>query len=262
MKITRLNKRLLNLAGRASQQYNLIEAGDRVLVALSGGKDSYAMMILLEQLRRKAPFEFELIATNLDQGHPGFKQEVIVDWCESHGFAHQMLNQDTFSIVKEKTPEGKAYCSLCSRLRRGILYTAAQRFGCNKIALGHHRDDVIETLLLNLFYSGQLKSMPPRLISDDGKNIVIRPLVLIEEKDVIEFTAEQEFPILPCVLCGDQEGLQRVAIKALLDRLSARNPKVKGNLFAALGNVRASHLYDQELWKLTGQAIAGPDVVL
>ncbi len=252
MKMTRLNKRLVNLVARASQDFSLLEPGDRVLVALSGGKDSYAMMVLLEQVRRKAPFDFELIGVNLDQGHPGFQQQVIVDWCDANGYAHHMLSRDTYTVVKDKTPEGKAYCSLCSRLRRGILYDAAVELGCTKLALGHHRDDVVETLMLNLFYSGQIKAMPPRLRSDDGRNTVIRPLVYVDESTIEAFTEEQGFPILPCTLCGSQEGLKRVAVKNLLTKLSATNPKLKGNLFAALGNVRPSHLYDRDLWALAG----------
>lgn len=253
MNVSKLNRRLITLVARASEQYGLLQRDDRILVGLSGGKDSYALMVLLDQVRRKAPFDFELIGVNLDQGHPGFEQQVIVDWCEARGFAHHMLHQDTYTVVKSKTPEGKTYCSLCSRMRRGVLYRAAQELGCTKIALGHHRDDVVETLLLNLFYSGQLKAMPPKLLSDDGQNVVIRPLCMVDEATIVDFTAEQEFPILPCVLCGTQEGMQRVAIKRLLEDLSARNPSVKGNLFAALGNVVPSHLYDQALWKATGQ---------
>lgn len=262
MQVTRINKKLLNKAARASQDFGLIEPDDRILVAMSGGKDSYALMVLLEQMRRKAPFDFELVAVNLDQGHPGFQQHRIVEWCDANGFAHHMLHRDTYTIVKDKTPEGKAYCSMCSRLRRGILYDAAQELGCTKIALGHHRDDVIETLLLNLFYSGQMKAMPPRLVSDDERNIVIRPLVYCDESDIQAFADEQGFPILPCVLCGGQEGLQRVAIKSLLDRLNQRNPKVKGNVFAALANVKPSHLYDRSLWDFGAAAVAGPDEVL
>ncbi|MEZ4317545.1 MAG: tRNA 2-thiocytidine(32) synthetase TtcA [Myxococcota bacterium] len=257
MKISRLNRRLLNLTARASEDFNMLEPGDRVLVALSGGKDSYALMLLLDQVRRKTPFDFELIGVNLDQGHPGFQQQVIVDWCEANGFAHHMVHRDTYTIVKEKTPEGKAYCSLCSRMRRGILYDAAIELGCTKIALGHHRDDVVETLLLNLFYSGQLKAMPPRLVSDDGRNVVIRPLVYLDEASIQELADEQAFPILPCTLCGTQEGLQRNAVKRLLGELQARNPKVKGNLFAALANVKPSHLYDRDLWALAGIAGLG-----
>ncbi|MCA9567640.1 MAG: tRNA 2-thiocytidine(32) synthetase TtcA [Myxococcales bacterium] len=252
MQVTRVNKKLLAAAAKASQDFGLVEPGDRILVALSGGKDSYALMVLLEQMRRKAPFDFELVGVNLDQGHPGFQQHVIVEWCEANGFAHHMLHRDTYTVVKEKTPEGKAYCSMCSRLRRGILYDAAQDLGCTKIALGHHRDDVVETLLLNLFYSGQLKAMPPRLVSDDARNVVIRPLVYCDEADIVTFAEEQAFPVLPCTLCGTQEGLQRVAIKRLLGDLHARNPKVKGNVFAALANVKPSHLYDRALWDFAG----------
>lgn len=259
MQVTRLNKKLLTKAARASKDFGLIEPGDRILVALSGGKDSYALMILLEQMRRKAPFEFELIGCNLDQVQPGFEQQTIVDWCEANGFQHHMVRRDTYSIVKEKTPAGKAYCSLCSRMRRGILYDTAVEIGCTKIALGHHRDDVIETLMLNLFYSGQIKAMPPRLVSDDGRNIVIRPLVYCEESEIQAFSDEQAFPILPCNLCGSQEGLKRDSIKRLLGDLHARNPKVKGNLFAALGNVRPSHLYDRKLWDFAGLPVFDPE---
>ena len=250
MKVSRLNHRLIQLVSRASRDFNQIEAGDRVLVALSGGKDSYALMVLLDQVRRKAPFDFELIAVNLDQGQPGFEQQVIVDWCDARGFAHHMVHRDTYSIVKEKTPEGKAFCSLCSRLRRGILYQVAVELGCTKIALGHHRDDVIETLMLNLFYSGQLKAMAPRLNSDDGRNVVIRPLVYTSEASLVELAEEQRFPILPCNLCGSQDGLKRVGIKRLLAQLETTNPMLRGNLFAALGNIRPSHLYDRQLWAL------------
>lgn len=264
MQVTRINKKLLAKAARASQDFGLVEPNDRILVAMSGGKDSYALMVLLEQMRRKAPFDFELIGVNLDQGHPGFEQHRIVEWLEQNGHAHHMLHRDTYTVVKEKTPEGKAYCSMCSRLRRGILYDAAQELGCTKIALGHHKDDVVETVLLNLFYSGQLKAMPPRLVSDDKRNIVIRPLVYCEESDIQTFSDEQDFPILPCVLCGGQEGLQRVAIKRLLATLNQRNPKVKGNVFAALANVKPSHLYDRTLWEQAGIEIpvAEPDDVL
>ena len=262
MTISRVHKRLLAKTARASQEFDLIEPGDRVLVALSGGKDSYAMMLLLDGVRRKAPFDFELVGVNLDQGHPGFEQHRIVDWCEAHGFRHHMLSQDTYTIVKEKTPPGKTTCSLCSRLRRGILYNAAVDLGCTKIALGHHRDDVVETLLLNLFYAGQMKAMPPKLYSDDGRNVVIRPLVLCDESEIQELADEQAFPILPCTLCGSQEGLQRNAVKRMLAELHARNPKVKGNVFAALGNVQASHLYDRSLWDAAGLPIAGPGAVV
>jgi tRNA 2-thiocytidine biosynthesis protein TtcA len=252
MKISKLNRRLINLVARASEEYDLLEPGDRILVGLSGGKDSYALMLLLDQVRRKAPFEFELLGVNLDQGHPGFEQQKIVDWCDAHGFRHHMLHRDTYTVVTEKTPPGKTTCTLCSRLRRGILYDAAIDLGCNKIALGHHRDDVIETLLLNLFYSGQLKAMPPKLFSDDGRNIVIRPLMHVDEATIQEFADEQQFPILPCTLCGTQEGLQRTAIKALVNQLATRNPRLRQNVAAAIGNVRVSHLTDRRLWAATG----------
>lgn len=248
----RLDKRLLEQVGRASRDFGLLEAGDRVLCALSGGKDSYAMMWLLRELRRRAPFDFELVGVNLDQGHPGFPQHVIRDWCEAHGFEHHMLHRDTYSVVLDKIPEGKTYCSLCSRLRRGILYDAAVELGCTKIALGHHKDDVIETLMLNLFFSGQLKTMPPRLVSDDGRNVVIRPLVNCDEAEIAQYAREKEFPIVPCNLCGSQENLQRQQIKRLLAEWNDRNPKVKGNLYAAAGNVRPSHLYDRALLERLG----------
>ncbi len=243
----RLQKRLQNQVARASKDYGLLEPGDRILCALSGGKDSYAMMSLLAEVRRRSPFDFELIGVNLDQGHPGFQQHVITEWCESQGFAHHMIHRDTLSVVKEKIPEGRTYCSLCSRLRRGILYDTAVELGCNKIALGHHRDDTIQTLMLNLLYSGQIKAMPPRLVSDDGRNIVIRPLIYCEEHEITQYAEEMQFPILPCDLCGSQENLQRQQIKQLLNQWNEKNPKVKGNLFAALSNVRASHLLDPKV---------------
>ncbi len=243
----RLEKRLRHQVVAASKDFGLIEPGDRILCGLSGGKDSYAMMWLLREVQRRSPFDFTLIGVNLDQGHPGFDQQVIVDWCEAEGFEHHMLHRDTLSVVKRKVPEGRTYCSLCSRLRRGILYETAVELGCTKIALGHHRDDTIETLMLNLFYSGQLKAMPPRLTSDDGRNVVIRPLIYCAEEAIAQFAREKAFPILPCNLCGSQDNLQRQQIKRLLAEWNAKNPKVKGNLLAALGNVRPTHLLDREL---------------
>jgi len=249
--MTRLEKRLLNLVGRASKDFDLLQPGDRVMVCLSGGKDSYAMMVLLDGIRRKTPFDFELIAVNLDQVQPGFDQSVIVRWCDERGFPHHMVRQDTYSVVLDKVPEGKTYCSLCSRLRRGILYRTADELGCTKVALGHHRDDVIETLMLNLLYSGQIKAMPARLRSDDGRNVLVRPLAYCAEEDIAAFAEEQGFPILPCDLCGSQEGLYRKKIKRMLAELEADNPKVKSNLFAALAHVRPSHLYDPALFDFT-----------
>ncbi len=243
----RLEKRLLHMVGRASKEFRLLEPNDRVMIGLSGGKDSYAMCYLLHEIRKRAPFQFSLVAVNLDQGQPGFSQDTIAQWCDEHEFEHHMLHEDTYSIVTDKIPAGKTYCSLCSRLRRGVLYNAAQAIGATKIALGHHRDDLIETLLLNLFYSGQIKSMAPRLTSDDGRNIVIRPLAYCDESDLAEFADEKQFPILPCDLCGSQENLQRQQIKRMVAEMHAKNRNVKGNLFAALSNVRATHLLDPAL---------------
>ena len=243
----RLEKRLLAEVARASHDFQLLEPGDRVLVAVSGGKDSHALLYLLRQIQRRAPFEFSLIAVNVDQGHPGFPEQVLPEYFEREGYEYRIVKEDTYSIVKEKIPEGKTFCSLCSRLRRGILYTVAVELGATKIALGHHRDDVIETLLLNLLYSGQLKAMPARLRSDDGRNVVIRPLVYVSEPELQAFSDQKAFPIIPCDLCGSQENLQRKQIKNLLNELDAKNPLVRKNVFAALGNVRLSHLYDVAL---------------
>jgi tRNA 2-thiocytidine biosynthesis protein TtcA len=245
--MTRLEKRLLSQVGRASRDFLLLEPNDRVMVGLSGGKDSYAMCHLLHQIQKRAPFKFSLIAVNLDQGQPGFKQEVISDWCEERGYQHKMLSQDTYSVVLKKVPEGKTYCSLCSRMRRGALYKAAGELDATKIALGHHRDDLIETLLLNIFYSGQIKSMAPRLRSDDRQNIIIRPLTYCDEGELTAFSAEQAFPILPCDLCGSQENLKRKQIKRMVAKLHSENDNIKGNLFASLSNIRPTHLLDPSL---------------
>ena len=248
----RLEKRLLAEVARASHDFRLIEPGDRVMVAVSGGKDSHALLYLLRQIQRRAPFDFSIFALNVDQGHPGFPSHVLPEYFEREGYEYKIVKEDTYSVVKEKIPEGKTFCSLCSRLRRGILYTQAVELGATKIALGHHRDDVIETLMLNLLYSGQLKAMPARLRSDDGRNVVIRPLVYLSEAELQEFAVQKAFPIIPCDLCGSQENLQRKQVKNLLNELDAKNPLVRKNVFAALGNVRPTHLYDVALRAAVG----------
>jgi tRNA 2-thiocytidine biosynthesis protein TtcA len=247
----RLEKRLLDGVARASADFALLEPGDRVMVAVSGGKDSHALLYLLREIQRRAPFQFSLIAVNIDQGHPGFPKECLPGYFEREGYEYRVIEEDTYSVVKAKVPENKTYCSLCSRLRRGILYTVAGELGATKIALGHHRDDSIETLLLNLFYSGQIKAMPPRLVSDDGRNVVIRPLIYASEVDLAAFAERKAFPIVPCDLCGSQEQLQRKQIKRMITELSEKNPHVRSNLFAALANVRPTHLLDK---KLAGEA--------
>lgn len=249
---TRLEHRLLKHVSRASVDHQLIEPNDRIMVAVSGGKDSYGMLHLLRLLRRRTPFDFELVAVNLDQGHPGYPGHLLSDWLESQKYDYRMIAEDTYKIVKQHIPEGKTYCSLCSRLRRGVLYNVAQDLGCTKIALGHHRDDLIETLMLNLLYSGQLKTMPPRLRSDDGRNVVIRPLAYCRERDLEALSAEMQFPIIPCDLCGSQENLRRKRVKRLIAELEGENEKVPGNIFAALRNVKPSHLLDQQLRAAVG----------
>lgn len=250
--MSKMEKNLLRDVGRAVKDFHLIEPGDRIMVAVSGGKDSYSMLQLLRRLQERAPISFSLVAVNLDQGHPGFPGHLLEGWLKENGYEYRMIQRDTYSVVLDKIPVGKTYCSLCSRLRRGILYDVAVDLGCTKIALGHHRDDVIETLMLNLLYAGQIKAMPPRLRSDDGRNTVIRPLAYCSEEDLAAFAEEQRFPILPCDLCGSQENLQRKRIKKMLGDLHAENPNVKGNLFAALSNVRPTHLLDKKLREAMG----------
>ncbi|HVY29962.1 MAG TPA: tRNA 2-thiocytidine(32) synthetase TtcA [Polyangiaceae bacterium] len=248
----KLEKKLLASVAKASSDFKLLEPNDRVMVAVSGGKDSHAMLYLLRELQKKAPFPFSIFALNVDQGHPGFPSELLPEFFEREGYEYVIVKEDTYSVVTEKVPEGKTYCSLCSRLRRGILYTQARKLGATKIALGHHRDDVIETLMLNLLYAGQLKAMPARLRSDDGRNVVIRPLVYATEAELTELAALKQFPIIPCDLCGSQDNLKRKQVKQLLTTLNDENPTVRGNVFAALGNVRPSHLFDVELRRLLG----------
>lgn len=247
-------KRLKKALGQAVVGYRMLAEGDRVMVALSGGKDSYALLVLLDELVKRAPIRFELIPVHLDQKQPGYDGAPLRAWLERRGGEFHILEEDTYSVVTDKIPAEKTYCGLCSRLRRGILYNAAERLGCTKIALGHHRDDAIETLLLNQFFSGQLKTMPPILRSDDGRNTVIRPLYHCAEADLITYAAGQAFPIVPCNLCGSQENLWRQQVKDLLADLEGRIPDVRRSLLGALGNVRPTHLADTSLWEQVGHA--------
>jgi tRNA 2-thiocytidine biosynthesis protein TtcA len=252
--ITRLERRLLHAAGSAIHDFDLVSEGDRIMVAVSGGKDSYALLHLLMRLRERAPIDFDLVAVNLDQGQPGYPAHVVEGHLKQVGVPYRMLSRDTYSVVKRLVPEGRTTCSLCSRLRRGVLYNAAVEMGCTKIALGHHRDDLIETLLLSALYSGALKSMPPRLRSRDGRNVVIRPLCYAAEEDLAAFAEAMKFPIVPCDLCGSQPNLRRRRVKRLLTELTAEHPSVKGNLLHALGHVVPSHLLDRALAEKAAEA--------
>jgi tRNA 2-thiocytidine biosynthesis protein TtcA len=243
----KLEKRLCREVGRAIVDYNMIEEGDKVMVCVSGGKDSYAMLDILLKLQQRAPVRFELVAVNLDQKQPGFPAQVLPEYLSSIGVPFHIETQDTYSIVKRVIPEGKTMCSLCSRLRRGILYRVAEELGCTKIALGHHRDDILQTLFLNLFFASKLKGMPPKLASDDGKNVVIRPLAYVNEKDLIAWAQVRQFPIIPCTLCGSQDGLQRQVVGDMLREWDKKFPGRLENLFTALQNVVPSHLMDRQL---------------
>jgi tRNA 2-thiocytidine biosynthesis protein TtcA len=235
-------KDLLHDVGRVIAEFDLISEGDRIMVAISGGKDSYALLLLLETMRRRAPIHFQLVAVHLDQAQPGHDPAPLAAWLVAHGFEHRIVREDTYAIVKQTVREGQTPCSMCARLRRAVLYRLSDELGCNKIALGHHRDDAIETLLLNLFFGGKLASMPARLTSDDGAHIVIRPLIYCAEKAVAEFAASQKVPILPCNLCGSLPNAQRKQMKALLDTLESQHPNLRQSMLAALGNVHLSHL--------------------
>lgn len=245
-------KDILHQVGELVAAYRLINDGDRILVGVSGGKDSHALLHILLDLQAKAPIEFSVIAYTLDQKQPGFDASALISYYEEIGVEYVLAERDTYSVVTDKVPEGKTYCSLCSRLRRGILYDEAVRLGANKIALGHHANDALETLLLNLFYSGKIAAMPPHLTSDDGRNIVIRPLLPVAEKDLADLAAALRFPILPCNLCNNQEGLQRARIKALIESETARNPMLLYSARSAMANVKPSHLWDLALSK-TGE---------
>ncbi len=242
----KLDKKLCRLAGQAIVDYNMIEDGDKVMVCVSGGKDSYAMLDILMKLRERAPINFDLVAVNLDQKQPGFPEEILPNYLKNLGIPFHIEEQDTYGIVKRVLPEGKTTCGLCSRLRRGILYRVAGELGATKIALGHHRDDILETLLMNMFNGGKLKGMPPKLKSDDGKHIVIRPLSYVPEKYLEKYSEQMGFPIIPCNLCGSQENLQRNAMKALLQDWEKKFPGRVESLFSSLQNIVPSHLMDLE----------------
>ncbi len=244
----KLEKRLCREVGRAIVDFKMIEEGDRVMVCVSGGKDSYGLLDILLKLQQRAPVNFELIAVNLDQKQPGFPEHVLPEYLSKLGVKFHIENQDTYSIVKRVIPEGKTLCSLCSRLRRGILYRVAGELGATKIALGHHRDDILQTLLLNMFFGGKLKGMPPKLVSDDGKNVVIRPLAYVPEKDLARWAEVRQFPIIPCTLCGSQENLQRKQVGNLLREWDVKFPGRIENMFNALQNVVPSHLMDRSLF--------------
>lgn len=248
----KLQKRLRRNVGRAIQDFNLIEEGDRVMVCLSGGKDSFVLLDILRNLQARAPVRFELTAVNLDQKQPGFPEHVLPDYLRGIGVPFHIIEQDTYRIVKRVIPEGKTTCGLCSRLRRGILYTFAAEQGMTKIALGHHRDDMLETLFLNLFHGGKLKAMPPKLLSDDGRHVVIRPLAYCKESDIAAYAAARQFPIIPCNLCGSQPNLQRQAIKMMLRQWERQFPGRVETIFAALQNVAPSHLADIRLFDFAG----------
>ncbi len=244
----KLAKKLCRLMGQAIADFQMIEDQDRVMVCLSGGKDSYAMLDILMKLRERAPIQFELMAVNLDQKQPGFPEQVLPTYLRKLGIPFHIEEQDTYSIVKRVVPEGKTTCGVCSRLRRGILYRVADEIGATKIALGHHREDILETLLLNMFYGGKLKAMPPKLRSDDGKHIVIRPLAYVPEKYLERYALQQDFPIIPCNLCGSQENLQRNAMKALLKDWEKQHPVRVASIFRAVTQVVPSHLLDSKLF--------------
>ncbi len=247
MRLEKIENKLLNYTQKAISDYKMIQSGDRILICLSGGKDSYTLLCLLRHLHQHRK-DFNFQAFTLDQSQPGWNDDEMRSWLEARSIPYEILKRNTYGVVKEKIPEGKTYCSLCSRLRRGNIYRYASENGFNKVALGHHRDDLIRTLLMSILYNGQIKSMPPKLLTDDEKLIVIRPLAYCQEQDIIEYAGLQQFPIIPCNLCGSQENLSRVRVKKLIDDLARENPKVPSNILHALSSVQLSHLMDRNLW--------------
>lgn len=255
LELNKLQKRLRRNVGKAIADYNMIESGDRVMVCLSGGKDSFAMLDILLGLQKTAPVSFELVAVNMDQKQPGFPVEVLPRYLEARGVPFHIIEKDTYSVVREKVAEGKTTCGLCSRLRRGTLYAFAERIGASKIALGHHKDDIVETLFLNMFYGSRLKAMPPKLLSDDERNVVIRPLAYCREIDLTAYATHRQFPLIPCNLCGSQDGLQRQAVKAMLQQWDRQYPGRTENIFKALQNISLSQMADTALYDFTGLTI-------
>jgi tRNA 2-thiocytidine biosynthesis protein TtcA len=253
----KLEKRLCRQMGQAIVDFNMIEAGDKVMVCLSGGKDSYAMLDILLKMQARAPIRFEIVAVNLDQKQPGFPEHILPEYLTKLGIPFHIENQDTYSIVTDKIAPGKTMCSLCSRLRRGILYRVADELGATKIALGHHRDDMLQTFFLNMFFGGKLKGMPPKLVSDDGRHIVIRPLAYAAEKDLIRWAEHRQFPIIPCTLCGSQENLQRKQMSAMLKDWEKKHPGRIENMFSALQNIVPSHLMDPKQYDFKGLTVTG-----
>lgn len=258
LEYNKLQKRLRRQVAHAILDYRMIGEGDRVMVCVSGGKDSYAMLDILLRLQKSAPVNFELVAVNMDQKQPGFPEEVLPTWLQAQGVPYHILEKDTYSVVKSIIPEGKTTCGLCSRLRRGSLYGFAESIGATRIALGHHRDDIVETLFLNMFFGGTLKAMPPKLLSDDGRNVVIRPMAYCKEKDLAAYARYREFPIIPCNLCGSQENLQRVEVKRMLADWEKRYPGRTETLFRSICNVAPSQLGDRELFDFAGLEQAAP----
>ena len=253
----KLEKRLCRQMGQAIVDFNMIEEGDKVMVCMSGGKDSYGMLDILLKMQARAPIHFDIVAVNLDQKQPGFPEHILPDYLQQLGIPFHIENQDTYSIVKDKIAPGKTMCSLCSRLRRGILYRVADELGATKIALGHHRDDMLQTFFLNMFFGGKLKGMPPKLVSDDGKHIVIRPLAYVAEKDLVRWATHRQFPIIPCTLCGSQENLQRKHVAAMLQDWERKHPGRIENMFSALQNVVPSHLMDSSRYDFKGLKATG-----
>ena len=246
--LSKLEKRLRSHVGKAIAEYNMVEDGDKIMVCLSGGKDSYALLAILMLLRESAPIHFDIVAVNLDQKQPGFPEDVLPNYLSSLDIEYKIVEEDTYSIVKDKIPEGKTTCSLCSRLRRAVLYKAAKELGATKIALGHHRDDMIETLMLNMFYGGKMKAMPAKLVSDNGEHVVIRPLAFCKEAELIQYAELKQFPIIPCNLCGSQPNLQRQEIKKMLNQWNQHFPGRIESMFTAMKNIVPSHMCDSDLF--------------